>query len=209
VSVADHRDRHEIFRFGNMLCWSDRLLPARSGRPKYQPHDAAGSMTKILRMLVLCSWSAIANAHSNGVELVNALKNAPSAVVFSLAPMSSRGARISLNECADSCFQSWQTLGRVSISGIEATKVSKNLIKWVQQPLPKALAACFSPRHGARIASNGHVYDFVLCFECGTGKVYKDGGETAYAELYSPGQRELWNQLLDTAKIQREIPYRE
>jgi hypothetical protein len=35
-------------------------------------------------------------------------------------------------------------------------------------------AECFDARHGLRVTSNGHTYDFLLCYECGRLEVYRD-----------------------------------
>ena len=33
---------------------------------------------------------------------------------------------------------------------------------------------CFRPRHGYRVTESGHVYDLVICFECGWINEYED-----------------------------------
>ncbi|MEM7307867.1 MAG: hypothetical protein AAF682_14405 [Planctomycetota bacterium] len=37
------------------------------------------------------------------------------------------------------------------------------------------VAACFSPRHGLRVEADGSRWDLVVCFECLSMKVYRDG----------------------------------
>ena len=49
------------------------------------------------------------------------------------------------------------------------------------------VAACFNPRHGLRAEHDGHVIDLVVCFECLSYQVFRDG-EHAANELLAQEQ---------------------
>ena len=36
-----------------------------------------------------------------------------------------------------------------------------------------AIAACFNPRHGIRVTTDGVVYDMVICYECMSAEIYR------------------------------------
>lgn len=171
----------------------------------YSQENEYGIRVRKILLLLICSiWTLNVHAGSLKAKLIADLAKADSVQVFSLAPMKSKGVPASKEQCAGSCFRGWLALGQVSVLGAKAQQISNSLIRWVKQPVPHALAGCFTPRHGARVVSNGHTYDFVLCFECGGGRVYRDEEAAPYADLYSPGQGDIWNLLLDAARIERE-----
>jgi len=173
----------------------------------YSQENEYGTRVRKTLLLLICSiWALNVHAGSLKANLIADLAKADSVQVFSLAPMKSRGVPAPEEQCAGSCFRGWLSLGQVSVLGTKAQQISNSLIRWVKEPVPKALASCFTPRHGARVVSNGHTYDFVLCFECGGGRVYMDEETAPYAYLYSPGQGDIWNLLLDAAQIERERP---
>jgi hypothetical protein len=188
-----------------------KALTATSGQNKIDANVLQKKigirLRKVLLYLICSVWLLNAHANSSRFELIADITNADRIEVFSLAPKKSRGVPASTEQCAgSSCFHGWLLLGQTSAIGPNSKQILNNLIGWVRAPVPEALASCFSPRHGARVVVRGHTYDFVLCFECGGGRIYRDDEATPYAYLYSPGHREIWNLMLDSAQVEREHP---
>jgi hypothetical protein len=51
------------------------------------------------------------------------------------------------------------------------------------------VAACFNPRHGLSVTVNGSTWDLLICYECLSMQVYRDGEEQnghLTAELVEP-----------------------
>lgn len=60
-------------------------------------------------------------------------------------------------------------------------------------------AACFDPRHGLRVRSNGHTFDFLLCYDCGAMRVLRDG--KAIESHEASGNAAVLNKLLTAAGV--------
>jgi hypothetical protein len=65
-------------------------------------------------------------------------------------------------------------LGRVRLDGEAAQRATSELLRAVDDS-DGTVAMCFEPRHALRAQSGGHVYDFLLCYECLSMNVFVDG----------------------------------
>lgn len=61
------------------------------------------------------------------------------------------------------------------------------------------VAACFDPRHGLRFTSAGHVYLVLVCFDCGSLRVFEDGRQIGTVAL--TGSPTDLNKMLAAAKV--------
>jgi hypothetical protein len=61
------------------------------------------------------------------------------------------------------------------------------------------VAACFDPRHAIRLAANGHIYDFVLCYECHQLYVYED--DKLLKGMGATGSPDILNGLLTSLSL--------
>lgn len=56
---------------------------------------------------------------------------------------------------------------------------------------------CFSPRHGLRVRHGGHVFDFLVCFQCDKAFAYRDDAFLSSITLW--GSPEILDRLLKPA----------
>ena len=98
----------------------------------------------------------------------------------------------------DERFHGREILGSVALDGKRASEAAKAFRYSLNfgSLLP---ASCFNPRHGLRITSGGHVYDFLLCYECQGIVVFRDGKEVVYRS--ASGSSVVLNALLTEAKV--------
>lgn len=106
--------------------------------------------------------------------------------------------------CQGWCFHDWPVLGttRLTEPGEVAT-VREELGRWLAAPEPEAVALCFSPRHGVRVREGEHVYDFVVCYECGELDLHVDFSDDAVQKFRAGDQG-----LLDALFRAHDVPYR-
>ncbi|QDU25676.1 hypothetical protein ETAA8_07460 [Anatilimnocola aggregata] len=95
-------------------------------------------------------------------------------------------------------FDGLLVLGSVQLKDAE----QKKLVAAFHQSVTNwdGAIGCFSPRHGIRVKHAGSTYDLVICFECITVVVNKDGKHFATALLKNP-PADLFNQFLKDAKV--------
>lgn len=97
--------------------------------------------------------------------------------------------------CQGWCFYGWPVLGttRLTAPGEIAT-IRDELGRWLAAPEPEAIALCFSPRHGVRVRDGEHVYDFVICYECGELDLHVDFSEDS-VQKFRGGDQEILDAL--------------
>ena len=95
----------------------------------------------------------------------------------------------------------WKVLGKIQLDNDQAaTAVSafqSAVSGWIPQMMPSF--ECFIPRHGLRVTSGGHTYDFVLCYECGSMEISRDQKHLASLPAFGFGL--ILNQMLIRAHI--------
>jgi hypothetical protein len=95
-------------------------------------------------------------------------------------------------------FDYWLVLGSVKLKQPEQEKLvaafHQSVTNW------DGAIGCFSPRHGIRVKHAGATFDLVICFECITVVINKDGKPLGSA-LLKNSPAELFNQILKDAKI--------
>lgn len=133
-------------------------------------------------------------------ELVRAVDHATSIALISLEPGENE-SRDAAGRCAGYCYFGWSALGQTVAAPAAAASIRKALTAWIVAPEPAAVPLCFNPRHGVRVQSGGHVYDFVVCFECSQAQVFKDSAPGLVATIYPAGGPDDWDALLSAAGI--------
>jgi hypothetical protein len=123
-----------------------------------------------------------APAHSDGQQITvnglpadaaEALSHPESTILYSLDPL-----RSSTPEYQNAPrFYGWRIRFQVAVSGERAALATKAVKDAVSPFAPRA--NCFEPRHGLRVTSSGHTYDFVICYQCKHMAVTRDGEEIA------------------------------
>jgi hypothetical protein len=124
-------------------------------------------------------------------ELTHVLNSSQGAVLYSLEPDH-------LREDKSGYFHTIQILGQTKLDAkgahIAADSFQKAVKDW-----NGSSADCFNPRHGLRLFSENHTYDFVLCYECQELLVYKD--DENIASLGAGGSPTVLDNLLRVAHI--------
>jgi len=65
---------------------------------------------------------------------------------------------------------------------------------------PPPAPACFWPRHGIRIITNGDVFDYVICFQCSPVKKFRNGGYVR-THFINDEVKPIFNKFLQEANI--------
>ncbi len=95
-------------------------------------------------------------------------------------------------------LHSYKILGKLQPDRAASAAVIAQFRRAVESP-PPAAAACFDPRHALQLTSKGHTYDFLLCYDCGSMRVLKDG---KFIEGFgASGSPVVLNKILGAARI--------
>jgi hypothetical protein len=120
-------------------------------------------------------------------ELQHVLNSARSAVLYSLDP--------NLDRRSGELFCGVRVLGKARLQADETRRAADAFASAVSN-WKGVTAECFNPRHGLSITSDGHRYDFVLCYECQQIAIYRDGNDVS--ELGATGSPATLNAILRT-----------
>lgn len=97
-------------------------------------------------------------------------------------------------------FHNYGVLGSIELDGRQASAAAGAFQTVLSHLVPPSLQMmCFNPRHGLRVESGGHEYDFLLCYECRRIVVFCDGSEIYCSGV--TGSPQVLNALLTDAKI--------
>lgn len=129
-------------------------------------------------LFAACSHAALA-AKEVGLapEATQALAHPERVTIYSLEPMIT-------NAPPDHRLDGFTVLGDAPLDGAEVSEAIKAFRDAMVHPMtmPDAhghsvvvIAACFDPRHAISVQSNGHRFDFLLCYACGSLEVFRDG----------------------------------
>jgi len=132
-------------------------------------------------------------------QALQALQSAITGTLYSLDPGMMAGAP------GDKAFHNHHVLGQAELDLKQMVTASSAFQSAVANWNPSmGMALCFNPRHGLRVTANGHVFDFVLCYECGQLYIYED--DKNIASLGAIGTPDILNNLLSTAKVPLPAP---
>jgi hypothetical protein len=99
-------------------------------------------------------------------------------------------------------FHGYKILGQTDLTAAEFRRAADDFINAVQSYSESdGIATCFNPRHGLRIRTGDHEYDFLLSYECHSLLVYVDKDDTASSKYGTSGSPKDLNRLLDSKKI--------
>ena len=171
------------------------LIPVLAPMHKFKQAAAA-----LIFVFAFQAWGA-----NPKTEIALALAGAKSVSLLSLEPGES-GSRDSDGACAGYCYFGWPVLGQTVTSPTVSASIRKDLSAWLAAPAPEAVALCFNPRHGIRVVANGHIYDFVVCFQCSQAEVFKDSAAEPIAHLFYYGSSKKWDLLLSSAHVPLASP---
>ena len=99
-------------------------------------------------------------------------------------------------------FHGFKILGKMDLASKQLAVVTKEFLDEVKNwnPTMGATTCMITPRHALQLKVKDHVYDFLLCYQCGLFEVYKDG--KGYKSLEAVrGSPKLLNDILTAAHI--------
>ncbi len=70
-------------------------------------------------------------------------------------------------------FHGFPILGQAKVTVTEDLRTVISTLDEAGRHWTQAVAACFSPRHGIRVTSEGVIYDLVICYECMSADIYR------------------------------------
>lgn len=150
----------------------------------------------------LKAWVAKARIQQDEyyAKLLGPLQNAAKVTLFSLDPSFNAPKTASL-------FQNFNILGELPLTGEQAQSAANAVASAINLGRPivaenmsiGASSCLIEPRHGLRVAANGHTYDYLICFQCGQGIIYEDNQEIASINI--GGRPTVLNNLLVAAKL--------
>ncbi len=97
-------------------------------------------------------------------------------------------------------FHGWRVLGKTLIKDAAVRKTLVGAFLQGVEDSDGAVAGCFNPRHGIRVAHKGRITDFVICFECLSVKVHT-GDEKEGGFLIADSPQGAFNKILADAKV--------
>jgi len=130
-------------------------------------------------------------AHALPPEFAQVLASAEKVEIYSLEPWFDEDTK-------EAKWHGVVLLGHATLSGDKARKAATQFNLAVTG-WDGATSMCFEPRHGLRVESDGHVYDFVLCYDCNKLEYYRD--DKRVAGISASGSSKVLNKLLTDAKV--------
>jgi hypothetical protein len=118
-------------------------------------------------------------------DLRHILDTANSAVLYSLEP--------NLDRTIGEEFCGIRVLGKTTLDKRETDQAAAAFETAVAD-WDGSQANCFNPRHGLRVTASGHIYDFLLCYECRVLEIFKDG--KSISDMGAQGPSKVLNDLL-------------
>jgi hypothetical protein len=151
-------------------------------------HFSAALLCLLLLMPVPDACAALGNALP--ADAAEALRSASEAEIYSLEPYDS-----AVDEEADSSrLHGYLVLGKTALDPVSSraavAEFETAVANW-----NGLVAACFDPRHGLRTKSNGHTFDFLLCYDCNGLAVYRDG--TLLTSIGVTGSPRVLNEMME------------
>ncbi|MEO7325000.1 MAG: hypothetical protein ABIW82_09250 [Dokdonella sp.] len=141
--------------------------------------------------LVFTAQCAHAGSNTLPAEVQQALHSGGHAVLYSLEPWEAPDKKTAK-------FHGYEILGRSELSPTqEATAVAA--FDAAITGFDGAVAACFDPRHAIRIRTNGHAYDFLLCYSCQQLEIYRDDKSLVF--VGAAGSPKVLNELLTSLHV--------
>lgn len=145
-------------------------------------------------MLFVCSAFLCGSAHAADMsvltpEAAQALADHPGPVIlYSLEPTIRPAPR-------HRSLDHFTILGKASLDAAQAEEAIAAFRAAMNAGDDQVLvAACFEPRHAISIRFNGHQFDYLLCYTCGSLEVFRDG--KLVSDILASGSPSALNALL-------------
>ncbi len=143
--------------------------------------------------LALAASPAIPPAPRLPAEVAAALHSAAKGTLYSLEPTQKPVA-------GDAVLHGYKVLGQMELDPRQAAIAVRAFEDAMALGDQTGASLCMiAPRHALSFVADGHVYDFLLCFQCDQLAVYKDNQQVAFMNV--GGSSEVLNNLLTSAKV--------
>lgn len=141
-------------------------------------------------------------------EVTRVLDNPKHVILYSIDPrfdrpdfLDSSGQLVKPPESTND-FHNHKILGSVSLDDGQAAAAAAAFRHAMDWPFVMR-NMCFDPRHALRIESGGHVFDFMICYECGVSVASRDG-VSIVGDGVTSGSPRVLNRILTEAHITLE-----
>ena len=130
-------------------------------------------------------------AHKLPDNVIEALANATHITLYSLDSTSP-------HDISPEKLYRFKILGKIELQNLEAKKATTAFQDAISN-WDRSGNLCFEPHHAIRLKSNGHVYDYLLCYMCEQMEVYIDGKYISGVGI--TGSPDVLNGMLTAAHI--------
>ncbi|MES2297291.1 MAG: hypothetical protein V4582_09625 [Pseudomonadota bacterium] len=137
-------------------------------------------------------------ADATPVDVIKVLQSSSSAILYSLEPWSQPAA-------GEPTLHGFKILGKARIDAASYGSAAAQFTLALRSDAD--MAACFDPRHAIALVSDGHKFDFLLCYACHQMVVYRDNA--LVATLAVAGSPKVLNSLLVAANLPVSTSYDE
>ncbi len=175
----------ESMRWDCCLDFGTRRVQVQSVRRENNMKFLLSSL--FLLVVIVSSIQASQYENKLPVDAADALQVPGKVILYSLEPWS----MVTTN---DNAFHGYKILGQATLDGKQAAIAVAAFESAISDKEHQFHAACFDPRHAIRLKSNGHTYDFLLCYACGYLYAYRD--DKNIAMLDAAGSPKVLNGLL-------------
>jgi hypothetical protein len=124
-------------------------------------------------------------------EALKVLRSHNSATFYSLEPWERPNPE-------DKTLHGYKILGKTTLDPKNEQVVEGAFEKAVSN-WDGMIANCFDPRHALSLSSSGHIYDFLLCYNCHQLYIYKD--DKVIASMGAAGSPKFLNSILAAAHV--------
>jgi hypothetical protein len=150
-------------------------------------------MLRMLRIAAALAATAIAGSAPAEDKIADAaltaLKTADKIEVMALDPQGGDESK--------TAFHEYKVLAKTTVTDADARQaVAEAVANGVTEG--GAIAKCFEPRHGLRVACKGTTYDFVICYQCSQIELYT-GADDPDVVATSDASRAALDKVLENA----------
>ena len=149
----------------------------------------------LLLVFIGCVSSDVRRQRAAAADLASSIRVADGIDLLSLEPGENVGA-------TSGTFHRYEILGAVPVALVNRSVLAEALGEAVAASRPR-MVACFLPRHALRIRAAGAATDVVICFECSTLYVKREGSSQRFNVESSP--ETLLDSWLDAAGVARAV----
>ena len=178
-----------------LMAVGESTAPASPGNAAAPPTSPADTLLAVGESPALTLPANAAPAPTSFADALKALLDAKKGVIYSLEPTEEPKA-------GDPTFHTYKVLGHAELNPQQmATAMNVFVVALARSggATNVGVLCRIQPRHALSIVAGGHIYDYLLCFQCGQLEVFVDNTDIG---IVTAGRSpEVLNNLLTSLKI--------